>query len=660
MVLPVPQLRSLSPSLGFVRVLLLPLSLVPCVVGEGLSVAFAVEGSVPAAESPVEETRKADKGPLIRAKALIDAQREDDALDLLRAFLAAPAKPEAQAEAYLLMASAYSGKKAYADAAAWAERLLSDFPKSEWAIRARIVLGSAQAQLGKPDAALSALAEARSLASDVATRREALQVTGEVQAAKKDYARAIQAWLEDLALAPDDQKGEAQERIRRLVQELADRTALGHLRDAFPTTFPGDLVLIRLIEMNLARGEDHLAERNLRLFLTHFPNHAYAPTAVEHLQGFKTKLKASQYVIAAALPTSGRLAPFGTEVLNGIRLALERAKDASGAGPIGLVVKDSSGMEKASLQAELTDVINEYRPLAVIGPLLSRHLPTAAAVGEQTETPFITPAATVADVRRLGTYLFTTALTYPQQARKLADYALGRLGYKRFVVLHPETPYGQELSRLFIQEIRQRGAEIIAVESYADNATDFGPQIKRLKEEDLKREGKATPSENAKGVTKLLYEPGFDAVFLPGSSAQIALLAPQLRFHDIKVPLLGSNAWNSPDLLRLTDRSIDGSVFVDALFQDSPDAGVRDFIERYRRKYQSNPSAFAAQAYDATRFVLEAVKKGASSGKAVREQLLKSQDLPSLAGPAAFGPGGALDRRIFLIQVRQGKLLQIE
>lgn len=599
-------------------------------------------------------------GALGRAKALIDAQAYDEALNLLRAFFASPAKPEAQAEGYLLMANAYLGKKAYADAATWAERLLSDFPKSDWTARARLILGAALLHQGKPDAALSALAEARLSAPDVETRREALVLTGDAQAAKKDYARAVQAWLDDMTLAPEGERAESRERIRRLVQEQTDRTALGHLRDAFPTTFPGDLVLMRLIELNLARGEEHLAERNLRLFLTHFPNHAYAATAQEQLQGFKTRLKASQYVIAAAVPTSGRMAPFGTEALNGIRLALDRARDAGGPGPIGLVVKDTGGLEKASLRTELADVIGEYRPLAVIGPLLSRHLQTAAALGEETETPFLTPASTVADVRRLGTYLFTTALTYPQQARHLADYAFGRLGYKRFVVLHPETAYGQELSRWFIQELRQRGAEVIAVESYADNATDFGPQIKRLKEEDLKHYGKATPSENAKGVTKIQYEPGFDAVFLPGSSTQIALLAPQLRFHDIKVPLLGSNTWNSPDLLRLADRSIDGSVFVDALFQDSPDPAVRDFTERYRRKYQSNPTAFAAQAYDAARLVVEAVKKGAASGKAVREQLLKSQDLPALGGPAAFGAGGALDRRVFLIQVRQGKLLQLE
>jgi len=39
---------------------------------------------------------------------------------------------------------------------------------------------------------------------------------------------------------------------------------------------------------------------------------------------------------------------------------------------------------------------------------------------------------------------------------------------------------------------------------------------------------------------------------------------------------------------------------------------------------------------------------------------LKGQDLPSLGGLASFGPGGTLERRIFVIQVKQGKLIQLE
>jgi branched-chain amino acid transport system substrate-binding protein len=614
---------------------------------------------VPGSESSKSGHEPSAKDTLARAKALIDARRDDEAIALLKNVLATSNDPPSLTHAYLLMAAALSDKQEYAQALEYLERLLAEFPDSALTGRARLLMGTLQAQLGNPDAALSALSEARTLSSDPDTKLDALIQIGDVYVQKKEPLRAIQTWLEALGSASGERQTEVRERIRVLVQDKLDKKTLGQLRDAYPSAFPGDLALIRLIELHLNRGEDHMAEKNLRLFVIHFPTHAYAPTAGEQLRTLKSKVKASQYVIAAVLPTSGRMSQFATECLNGIRLALDKGREALGLTSVGLMVKDSNLSDKGQLRAEWIDLLAEYRPLAVIGPLLSRDLPLAAEVAENAEVPFITPSATVPDVRRLGTYVFSTALTYPQQARRLADYAVGRLGYRRFCILHSEAGYGQELARLFSQEVRQRGGEIIAIESFGERDTDFGLQLKRLKAEDLKHYGTTTETETTKGTKLLVYTPGFDAIFVPANYTQAALIAPQLLFHDIKVPILGSNGWNSPDLLRLGDRSLEGSVFVDAIFQGSPDPDVRDFVDRYKRRFQSNPTLFAAQAYDATRAVLEALRKGGSSAKAVRDHLLNNQ-VPSLGGPASFGPSGTLERRVFLIQVKHGKFMQVE
>jgi branched-chain amino acid transport system substrate-binding protein len=57
--------------------------------------------------------------------------------------------------------------------------------------------------------------------------------------------------------------------------------------------------------------------------------------------------------------------------------------------------------------------------------------------------------------------------------------------------------------------------------------------------------------------------------------------------------------------------------------------------------------------------VIDAVRKGASSGEAVHEQLLTQLDLSSLAGPASFGPDGTLNRPLFLLQINRGRFLQV-
>ena len=282
----------------------------------------------------------------------------------------------------------------------------------------------------------------------------------------------------------------------------------------------------------------------------------------------------------------------------------------------------------------------------------------------------ITPSATTPNLRRFGSYVFSTALTYGHQAKRVADYASREQHYKRIAILYPDSAYGRDLTRLFTQEIRQQDGEIIASESYKEGDTDFRAVIARLKAEDLKKYGVEVLIENdptkapVKAVGKknkrLLYSPGFDAVFIPGRSLDVGLLAAQLAFFDITVPLLGTNGWNTPDFARVADRSVEGSVFVDGFFSDSASPVVQEFVERYRKRFQATPSLFAAQGYDAARLAVEAIKRGATTGEGVRDYLMMQHDLPSLSGPSGFSADGTLNRHVFLIQVKQGKFVPLE
>ncbi len=643
---------------------LLAIPLISFALGDASAVLAATESPPYTSRAEQGKPPGSQSVPVVldQAKRLIETQRADAAVPLLKSFIGVSPKPEHLDDAYLLLGAALYYTKEYDESVRYLNKLLGEFPTSELADRARLMLARVQAALGNLDLALPVLAEIRSLSPDRETKREALRLTGELQLQKKDHLRAIQAWLDELELSPEEQADNIKTRIQELIKEQLDTNTLVRLRDTYPKSFPGDIALIRLIELHTAKGEDHLAERNIRLFMRRFPNHEFAAKASELLASFKARLKSYPHVIAAVLPLSGKLAPFGAEVLNGIQLALEKGKDSLGLASVGLIVKDSE-TDRASFLNDLTDLLFEDRPVAVIGPLLSKNLPVMAELAERTKIPVITPAATFPNVRRLGSYVFSTALTYPLQAKRIADYATGELGYRRFCILHPDTVYGRELARLFTQEVRRHGGEIIAVESYKEGETDFGSQIKRLKAEDVKKYGIAVPVENdktAKGAKRIAYTPGFDAVFVPGRTIEVALIAAQLVFHDIKVPLLGANGWNSPDFLRLADRTVEGGVFVDGFFVDSPLANVQDFVERYQQRFRTRPTLFAAQAYEAARLVLEAVRKGATTGETVREYLTMHEDLPALAGPAGFDAGGTLNRRMFVIQVKQGRFVQME
>jgi branched-chain amino acid transport system substrate-binding protein len=622
-------------------------------------------GVAVAAAADSAKRAPANHPTLNQAKRLIDAGQAEEAITILRRFLATNPKPDLLDDTYLLLGAALYRAQQYGEGLKYLQQLQAEFPGSEVADRGKLMLARTHAAMGNPDLALPILTGLRTLSQDDVTKREALHLSGELYFQKKDPSRAISAWLEEMSLSSDEQADELRTNITELVTASFDKKVLERIREAYPKTFPGDLAALRLIDLYMGRGEEHQASRQIEQFLAHFPSHPQHARLLELHDTLQAKLRSSQFLLAAVLPLTGKLSSFANDVLSGVQLAVE-STDRSGGPSIGLLVKDIDSSQATFLD-DFSSLLANDRPVAVIGPLLSKNLPVMAELAERSHTPLLTPTATLPNVRRLGNFTFSTALTYQLQAKKIAAYATGDLGFRRFCILHPDTVYGREMARLFTHEARQRDGEIIAVESYKEGDSDVGAQLKRMKAEDLKKYGLAVPVDPTKTggkLTKLdkkvLYTPGFDAVFIPGRAADVGMIAAQLNFYDMRVPFLGSNGWNAPDFARTADQSIDGAVFVDGFFVDSPNPNVQDFVDRYKKRFQNSPTLFAMQGYEAAKFVIEAIKKGAATGDAIREYLTAQQDLPALAGPASFSQDGTLNRALFLIQVKHGRFTQVD
>src|ERR687884_661708 len=93
------------------------------------------------------------------------------AVTALRNFLGASPKPEERADALLLMAHALLNLKEHAEAIAYLNQMLAEFPSSELAPQARLILGGAYHETGNLDAALPVLMEAKSQATSPDMKR---------------------------------------------------------------------------------------------------------------------------------------------------------------------------------------------------------------------------------------------------------------------------------------------------------------------------------------------------------------------------------------------------------------------------------------------------------------------------------------------------------
>lgn len=612
-------------------------------------------------ETEIPEVEKEDSSKIIVwATQSLERGEVEGVIIKLREFIATKPDDPLIDKALLILGKAYFKNREMDQAKLIFQKIIDEFHDREVIGDARYNLALAYIDLGELEPAIAVLEQQLLKTSEPVKRLDLTLLLGEILLKKKEQLMAIERVIKERDGLKDEERGLFDTRIISLIDRGFNEGGFKNIIRLFPNRFPGDFASIRLIESYNARNEYYKVENEVRRFVSNFPRHDYAARAEELVAANKKKIKSHKFIIGVILQLEGRLGYFSQKILNGINLALDE-DNKENLELIGLAIKDLEE-DPGRISQELDDMINEYKPIAIVGPLMSKDFEQAAPKAERAKIPMITPSATASILPKRGKYVFRNTLANRIQGLVMAEYAITKLGLKRFAIIHPDDSYGRELMKAFYETIIRLDGEIIDVESYPPDANDFGPQIKRLKDADLKKYGRLVKpaGPTIKGKQEMEYFPGLDAIFLPGDYDKVGLLAPQLAFYDIQgLVLLGTNGWNSEELIRIGGRFVEGGVFIDGFFMDSPDPVVRGFTDRYRTRFNEGPDIFSAQAYDVMTMIIEGIQSGATTGNAIRDYLLKIKDFQGASGLATFRPDGDAEKKPFLIQIRDGKFVQI-
>lgn len=363
-----------------------------------------------------------------------------------------------------------------------------------------------------------------------------------------------------------------------------------------------------------------------------------------------------QRAVGVLLPLSGRYATFGELVRRGMELALE-AHRQSGSRAVRFLYRDTGANPELSGLAVL-ELAEGERVMAIAGPLTGAAAQAAATQAQQLGVPLLA-LSQKEGLPEVGDHVFRDSLTSRQQVQALVRYAMEERQLTAFAVLSPENRLGQEMAELFAGEVARRGGRVAARQSYSESVTDFRRQIKLLKGEDPQAP-EPLPPKPGEAVPPPRPLP-FEALFIPDHADRIGLIAPQLVFYGIEqLPLLGINGWNSPDLVRLAGRFVEGAVFVDGFFRHSPYPLVQEFVDRYFEKYGEEPSILEAQGYDAAGMLLALLDRpGMRRREDLRLALSRVRNYPGVTGATSFTLQGDAEKVLFLLQVQNGNIVQI-
>jgi len=377
-----------------------------------------------------------------------------------------------------------------------------------------------------------------------------------------------------------------------------------------------------------------------------------------------------QRAVGVVLPLTGRYAPFGQLVQQGIELANSSLPQNS----VRFIYRDSQADPQLAAQA-VDELVNGDRVLAVIGPLMADGAQQSIAIAEAAQVPLLTLSHR-RGLPEQGEYIFRNSLTTQQQVDALADYAIDKLGLNTYAILSPDSRAGREFAQQFALAIESRGGDIEHRMTFAEQSTDFRRQLLLMKGEDpdapTEDHTKQVPAAEdelvddeavtAQERPDWLPTVDFEALFIPAYAENVALIAPQLAYYGIEnVQLLGMNGWNSPSLIQQAGRYTRGAIFSDGFYSASVEPQVANFVDDYSQYFAETPSIIEAQAYDCANILLSLLEQSqVTTAKSLRDALSMLHDFEGVTGVQGFDAQGEAERRPVLLKMGRRHLEQLQ
>lgn len=563
-----------------------------------------------------------------------------------------PRSPEA-AKALLRQGEIDFSFQYYSKAAAWFQEVITKFPQSQEADSARLLLLSCYFKLGRFNDAVETGRSLLNYLRDNSQQAAAAEIVGDALRAWQKDKEAVRWYVKSYTLAEEEKYLQLMRKVGTSLDGL-DRDQVLELLADYPKGFPSTWLETRMVEIDIENGNLTLAQQQLQALVEKEPFHPLADTWGNMAKEIEKGLQVDLTAIGCVLPLSGRFQVYGERLLRGLEMAVQDAKMLYPRNrDIQLIVKDSASDAEFAVKA-IRELALENNVAAIIGPLSQVAAEPAAEEAQKLMVPIITLTQRES-VTEIGNYVFRNFLSNEQQTRALAEYAVLGLGFRRFAILYPNDNYGKKLVNLFANEVSRLEAEVQRMEAYDPSQTDFAAQIKKLL-------GDRYPNPGDRNNLEPYSTIGFEAIFIPDSYRQVGLIAPQLAYHDVSgVRLLGTNLWNSSELIEMAGSYLQGAVFVDGFFSESTRPLTRRFVSRYKEIFDETPGYLEAQAYDTMRLLMEALDQpGVISRSQLRDAIFRIGTFFGVTGTALVGPSGEVYNSPFLITIKNREMEEIQ
>lgn len=276
---------------------------------------------------------------------------------------------------------------------------------------------------------------------------------------------------------------------------------------------------------------------------------------------------------------TGNDATFGQSTKNGVEIAMDELAATKqgkiGGLPVRVVVEDDQGRAEEAATV-VQKLINADRVIAVLGEVASSRSLAAAPLCQEAGVPMITPSSTNPKVTQVGDRIFRMCFLDDFQGAVMARFTAENLKLKKVAILKDvRSDYSVGLAGFFTDAFTKMGGQVLIEQSFSAGDQDFRAQLTAIKAK----------------------KP--DAIIMPVYYTEAGLIARQARELGIQAPMIGSDGWESGQLIEIGGEALNGCYYTNHWALDQPNPALKAFLDKYKAKFNGEPDAIGGLAYDA-------------------------------------------------------------
>jgi branched-chain amino acid transport system substrate-binding protein len=332
---------------------------------------------------------------------------------------------------------------------------------------------------------------------------------------------------------------------------------------------------------------------------------------------------------------TGPNAQLGINIEDGEKLAVSQY-NATATTKVTIDPFDSQGLP-AQANNGATKLIND-KVIAVIGPAFSGESAAADPIFEAAGIPNVSASATNVKLAQNGWKYFHRVLADDSlQGPGDADYLVKTVGAKNIAVIDDNSTYGKGLADAVRATLKTNGGKDALDDHVDPNGSDYGSTVNKIV---------------ASNVTAVFYGGYYDAA---------GRLIKQLRAAGYKGTFMSGDG--SEDARFVSDAggaaAANGSFLSCACADETANPAAQSFVSAYKAMFAVDPAIYSAEAYDATNFVLAALKSGATTSSAINTYLASNSWAGVTKTVKFLADGNISGGTIYVYKVEAGKIVQI-